>query len=202
MSQDVRVVYRTEPTNRMGLAGFIISLLGVLAGCFGGALLCPIGLVLSAIGLRRPPRGFAIAGLVLGILGSIWLFVAIAFLGFAGLISAAAMHQIGEEIRVRVVADAVEQYRRDTGYLPITLDELQTKYPGKVTKDHLENLGYRQTDVDTFVIIRPGPDNVLGTPDDVSFAPPSRSTSTGRGGEVERTPSDPTPPPAQPSPGI
>ena len=45
-------------TNGLGLAGFIVSLVGI---CSGGVL-SPIGLVLSIVGLFREPRGFAIAG--------------------------------------------------------------------------------------------------------------------------------------------
>jgi hypothetical protein len=153
--------------------------------------------------------GFAIAGLVIGIVGSIWLIVAIMFLGFAGLISAFALGEIKDELRVHAVADAVEQYRRDTGFLPLTLDELVTTYPGKITPEFTENLGYRQTDVDKFVIIRPGPDKLLGTGDDVEFVPPSQSgsqssspassPSSPQGGaaqvELENT-TQPSPPPA------
>lgn len=57
------------PKNNLGLAGFIVSLVGFV-GC---GILAPVGLILSVIGLKREPRGFAIAGTVLGALGSILL---------------------------------------------------------------------------------------------------------------------------------
>ncbi len=49
-------------TNGFGLAGFIISLVSVLTFF----LLSPVGLILSIIGLRKAPRGLAIAGVVIG----------------------------------------------------------------------------------------------------------------------------------------
>ena len=55
-----------QPANTLGLAGFITSVVGIL---FGG-LLCPVGLILSLVALGRPPRGFAVAGAVIGLLGS------------------------------------------------------------------------------------------------------------------------------------
>ncbi len=48
--------------NGFGLAGFIISLVSVLTVF----LLAPLGLILSLIGLRKAPRGLAIAGAVIG----------------------------------------------------------------------------------------------------------------------------------------
>ena len=54
-------------SNPLGIAGFVVSLLGLIP-C---GLLCPIGALLSFIAVFKPPRGFAIAGLVIGILGTI-----------------------------------------------------------------------------------------------------------------------------------
>ncbi len=52
-------------SNGLGLAGFIVSLVGLLTlGC-----LSPVGLVLSLVAVFRRPRGFAVAGLVLGCIG-------------------------------------------------------------------------------------------------------------------------------------
>ena len=59
-------------TNGIGLAGFIVSLAGLVL-CILPA--CPVGLILSIIGIRRNPRGFAIAGLVLGIIGTVPMIV-------------------------------------------------------------------------------------------------------------------------------
>jgi len=55
-------------TNGLGIAGFIVSLVGMVL-CMG--FICPIGAILSGIALIWKPRGFAIAGLILGLLGSL-----------------------------------------------------------------------------------------------------------------------------------
>jgi len=85
-----------QPTNVLGVLGFIISLIG-LVGEFGACLclpiifiglLCPVGGILSAIGLRQEPKGLAIAGLVMGALGSIiWIIFLVLVFGF-GLLAA------------------------------------------------------------------------------------------------------------------
>ncbi|TSE00654.1 DUF4190 domain-containing protein [Skermania sp. ID1734] len=63
-----------QQSNGLGTAGFVVGLLGFLAsipfGFLAWILVLP-GLVLSAIGIRREPKGLAIAGLVLSILGLI-----------------------------------------------------------------------------------------------------------------------------------
>jgi hypothetical protein len=56
--------------NTYGLMGLIFSIVGLVCTC---ALLSPIGLLLSLIGLRNPRRGLAIAGTVVGALGTLLL---------------------------------------------------------------------------------------------------------------------------------
>jgi hypothetical protein len=60
-----------QPTNGLGLAGFIVSLVGLVPCGLG----CPVGLVLSLVALRKEPRGFAIAGAVIGAVGSMMAVV-------------------------------------------------------------------------------------------------------------------------------
>lgn len=73
-------------SNGLGLAGFITSLVGL---AFTVGLLCPIGLILSLIGLTRRPRGFAVAGVVIGGIGScggcLMLVAVVAIASLAGL---------------------------------------------------------------------------------------------------------------------
>jgi len=60
--------YKPAPSNGLGMTGFIISLVGAVVTA---GLLCPVGLLFSLIGLRQQPRGFAIAGTIIGLVGSI-----------------------------------------------------------------------------------------------------------------------------------
>ncbi|MEM6504430.1 MAG: DUF4190 domain-containing protein [Planctomycetota bacterium] len=59
--------YQPPPTNALGIAGFVVSLSGMIV-CLG--LISPIGLVLSLIALAKSPRGYAVAGSIIGLLGS------------------------------------------------------------------------------------------------------------------------------------
>lgn len=82
------VVIQQAPSNGLGTAGFVVSLVGFVT-C---GILCPLGLLLSFFGLLKPPRGMAVAGTILGGLGSLWLvFFGFAIVaGFIGLGSAAS----------------------------------------------------------------------------------------------------------------
>lgn len=74
--------YEPPPTNGLGVAGFAISLTGLVA-C--GGFLSPIGLVLSLVALAKEPRGFAIAGSIIGLLGTaLAITVILAFAGAIG----------------------------------------------------------------------------------------------------------------------
>jgi len=67
--------------NGLGLASFIVSILGLISV----GILSPVGAVMGLIAIRREPRGFAIAGLVIGLVGSIWIcLVSALFLAFFG----------------------------------------------------------------------------------------------------------------------
>lgn len=82
--------------NGVGLAGFIVSLVGFLTcGCIS-----PLGLFLSLIGACFAPRGFAIAGIVLGLIGSAWLWI-----GGAAII----LGLIGANEAARKVVEAEQQ---------------------------------------------------------------------------------------------
>src|SRR5215217_6171663 len=95
------VVVAHPPTNNMGLAGFITSLIG-LVSC---GVLSPIGLPLSPIGMIKPPRGFAIAGTILGLIGSIFLVV-------AGISFVMAMMGLGNAVKTAAEDVAARQAAR------------------------------------------------------------------------------------------
>lgn len=64
--------------NGLGVAGFILGLIGTLSCCFYGGVLGFPGIVLSALQIRKKPDGFSIAGLVLSIIAAVtFIFIMI-----------------------------------------------------------------------------------------------------------------------------
>ncbi len=75
-----------EPqSNGLGLASFVISLVGLASG----GLLSIVGMILGAVAMRRTPRGFAIAGFMLGLFGTlvgcVFAAVLMGIIGVAGM---------------------------------------------------------------------------------------------------------------------
>ena len=71
-----------KPSNGLGIAGFICSLVGLFL-C--GGIICPVGLILSAMGLRKEPKGLAIAGLIIGLIGTLLLVTILFIWGVFGI---------------------------------------------------------------------------------------------------------------------
>lgn len=119
--------------NTLGLAGFIVSLVGL---CSGGVL-SPAGLAISFAALFRRPRGLAIAGFVLGLAGSGFLVAMIAVAGTAllaamltGLIAGQGpLEAAVDGWRIR---DAVEAYVQEHGWPPASANELAMLEPETV----------------------------------------------------------------------
>lgn len=77
-------------SNGIGTAGFVLALIGIFLGWVPvlGWIIWLLGLILSAVGVMRKPKGLAIAGLVISLVGLIIL------LSIAGLFSAAVATQL------------------------------------------------------------------------------------------------------------
>lgn len=75
-----------EPrTNGMGVAGFVLALCGLIFSWVPvlGWILWILGLIFSIVGMTRQPKGLAIAGLVISLLGLILLIVLAVVIGAA-----------------------------------------------------------------------------------------------------------------------
>ncbi len=117
-------------TNGLGVAGFVCSIIGLLTG----GLLCPMGLLISLIALGRRPKGFAIAGVIIGLLGTcggvILLVIAcLAVLGMLGMVAMAVLASDPERLEVTsdmvAMTVVVQQYRNERGDLPEDLDAVE-----------------------------------------------------------------------------
>ena len=62
-------------SNGIGLAGFIVSLVGLFTAWIPiiGWIIVIVGAILSAVGLGKQPKTFAIVGIILSVLSVIWI---------------------------------------------------------------------------------------------------------------------------------
>lgn len=72
-----QVIVKTSRTNGMGTAGFVLSLITLFIGWLPviGWILWLLGLIFSLIGVFKAPRGLAIAGLVISLLGVVCILL-------------------------------------------------------------------------------------------------------------------------------
>ena len=156
-----------QPTNGMGVAGFVTSIAGI-ATC---GLLAIFGVILSGIGLRKEPKGFAIAGLVLGLVGLLELVAAV---GLVILVTRAVdgvktiAGQAMAQVEMFQIAVEIGQQWKSTNRLPTQTegDLLVKKQSGiSTTPIHYE------TDGTTFSLRNYGLDGQANTPDDNTLGP-------------------------------
>jgi hypothetical protein len=172
---------RTD-TNPLGVAGFVISIVGL---CVGG-LLSPVGLVLSLIALGKQPRGFAIAGTIIGAIGSCGIIIALVaipvilalVLAMAGMTAAAlgiaafAGPQAEAQIEMFVIASNIEErIQQSSGTLPATIaDGAPTLSEAQKTDPWKHPYVYEVTqEGKAFRLYSMGPDGLAATGDDVRY---------------------------------
>ena len=163
-----------SPLCRLGLAGFICSLLG-LVSC---GTLFPIGLVgfvLSFIAMFKRPRGFAIAGFIIGLISWGWILVALVFIGLGGLLAAVGaavgVAELEAHAELGIIASEVEAYRQANGNYPSTLTLLGLD-TGTLDDPWGTTYRYAPTaDGTGFTLSSDGPDGLGGTADDITRAP-------------------------------
>lgn len=143
--------------NAMGVVGFILAF-----------LLPPIGVIVSLIALRKRPRAFAIAGVVIGVLMS----GCVGFCGFFAIIGVnAAMEArpLYDEVTAdyQAIEAEVEAYRAANGSMPSDLSSLS------LSQDQLEdpygNEYIFQTGAGDWSIGFKGRDGIRGSEDDCTL---------------------------------
>jgi hypothetical protein len=165
--------------NTLGIAGFAFSLLGVLT-C---GLLGPVGLLLSLLALVKRPRGLATAGVVIGLLATVWL-------GLMGAVVVAGMRGLepvverftGEFEQMQATIDAVSQashdvarHRQQHGDWPD--DKAGQGIASRYHDAYGTPLQYTRVG-ELVLIISAGPDRQFATPDDVSLDPQTVSSDS------------------------
>ncbi len=179
-------------TNTIGLVGFVFSLVGLLVT---GGVLCPIGLILSLVGLGRQPRGFAIAGVILGLLGSCGLVlfgaaILAAVLAALGLAVVAIVLTEPEQLEITSdmanMAIAIKQYETENDVLPADLEVLDLKASTLMDPWGRRYAYHFRDEAPGFDIISRGADGTVDTEDDVMFTALGRAWATsGVGVHVE-----------------
>ncbi|MBT8486224.1 MAG: hypothetical protein HKO59_16120 [Phycisphaerales bacterium] len=176
MTQVPLTPHRVEPINGLGIAGFICSMVGLLVT---GGLLCPVGLIISLIACGRRPRGFAIAGVVVGFLGTcgwvlIFVFAGAAILAALGIAAVAVVLTEAETVEITSdmvnIAIAVKGYEQENDFLPASLDDLTLK-----SATRLDPWGnryeYHLTDEPPgYELVSAGEDGRFGSTDDVALS--------------------------------
>jgi hypothetical protein len=152
---------RTQ-TNGLGIGGFVVSLVGILT-C---GVISPIALILSLVALRRQPRGFAIAGSVIGGIGTLMIAgIAVAW------VTVPDLRNVFETSIAMAEAHTIIEANRGEG------DALPSEDEGNELLEDLEDgwgnpLQY-EVDGERFVVRSAGPDGEFGTEDDI---PPSKES--------------------------
>lgn len=167
MQPEATYVAPVKKENGMGLTGFIVSLVGLFL-CGVPSL---IGLILSAIGLKKEPRGLAIAGVILGVIGLIQL-AGTAVLGYQWIRS---MQQTFIEINSMHAETQLEEAAAEIGYAWEKQQQIPTQEEGDALlngkNDMMNNSLVYETDGTTFSIRSAGADGVLETEDDIVVGP-------------------------------
>lgn len=156
--QRIRVEHHS---NGLGTAGFVTSLVGIVTCGF----LCPIGLLMSLIALTKAPRGMAIAGTIVGGLGSLGALIIVLFFGSIvaaiGLGGAAMIEEQEARNATQSAADAIFPAYMASGSIP------DSAAGDAAVKAIDPAFGYEREDDEVFYITHPGDDGVAGTEDDV-----------------------------------
>lgn len=158
--------------NYLGLVGFIVSVVSLV---FTFGFLSPIGLLFSLLGLFSRPRGYAIAGVIMGLLGSL-IPLSLAIMFFLAVAVGAPMMQVvlqevGDSLATgAVVMDAkkrIEEYRAENQRLPegIEGNKLVAEY-----KDAKGNSVRYEITPEGYAIRSAGKDGKFETEDDVTDA--------------------------------
>jgi len=153
--------------NTLGLTGFIVSLVGIFL-CGIPSL---IGLGISAVGLKKEPRGLAIVGVILGLIGLIEL-VAVGVTAYQGV----RLAQDGiYEMRAMIAETQLDQAAADVGEKWNELERIPTQEEGDEMmigrNDMMNNSLVYETDGSSFSLRSAGADGILETEDDIVVGP-------------------------------
>ena len=153
------------PVNGLGIAGFVLSIIGILTCGTLNILSLPI----SLIALLWKPRGFAIAGTIISLLGvgfltlAGWAIVA-SFIGLKGLAEEAGK-ALETHSAISEANEAIQRYQREHNALP---DGIEGNKLVVEKKDAWKTELRYEVDGNNYLIRSAGPDKKFDTPDDLT----------------------------------
>jgi len=149
----------SKPKNILGIIGFIFSVT---------CLLAPLGLLMSFIALFKRPRGFAIAGCLVGVVFSIPHGIFAAGTIRIAMMSPAELTAEATGAEVAAVLFAAGRALDEQGSLPESADQLELSE--STATDFWGNPYRLQRDSGNAIqVISMGPDGILGTDDDIEL---------------------------------
>ena len=162
----------SQSSNALRIVGLVLSLIGLLFTC---GLISPLGLIVSLIALAWPPRGAAIAGTIIGAIGTLllMLFGMAMVLGILG-IGAAAQATVPILESQAALQDAklvIEEYESKHGQLPDDADG-QSEIAG-IQDGYRRPLRYQKQSDTEYEIRSAGADGQFDTADDITDASPA-----------------------------
>ncbi|MEL7496939.1 MAG: DUF4190 domain-containing protein [Planctomycetota bacterium] len=160
--------YAIEPeSNGLGTAGFVISLISLFL-CGIPAI---IGVLLSLFALGKNPKGFAIAGLFIGLLGLLEL-VLCCTMAYGMYV---AVNKMIDSVQVIATQAILTKSANEIGNEWEKTGELPNEVDGQIiigeTKDAYDQPVVYETDGNSFTMRSRGPDGVLITDDDITVGP-------------------------------
>lgn len=164
MRQGPRASHEAPPTNGLGLAGFIVSLVGMVVTL---GFLCPIGILLSVIALFKAPRGFAIAGTVIGFIGS-GMAVMVVFLAIYTVSAAkTGMASMMVYTDLNSATYPIEDHYTDKSALPD--DAAGNALLSGYYDSWGQAITYQKNSETAYTLTSSGPDMIAGNTDDVAM---------------------------------
>jgi hypothetical protein len=161
-----QVYVQPGPSNGLGVAGFVTSLVGLMS-C---GILSPIALLLSFLALFKRPRGFAVAGTIISVIGTIALVLVGASFVLAMIGVKKGAEALGAQLTTMSAAtDAaalIEEHRKANENYP-TQEIGNQLISGKL--DGWKSQLVYETGATGYQIRSAGPDTILNTQDDITY---------------------------------